>query len=123
MDNQLLDILACPRDHTELRTEGNHLCCAFGHKYPVVVGIPVFILAEKAQTIAVASASLKAAECAIGAPLYLDTLGLSGDEKRGIERDWTSVAKIDPAISYLIGATSGRAYVDLIGRLHHYPNS
>ena len=84
-------------------------------------GIPVFLLAEKEQTIGIATASLKAAESAIGSPLYVDTLGLSEEEKRGIERDWIAGGKVDPAISYLIGATSGWGYVNSIGRLESYP--
>jgi SAM-dependent methyltransferase len=86
-----------------------------------VSGVPVFLLAEKEQTIGIAAASLKAAESGIGGPLYVDTLGLSDAEKRGIERDWIAGSKIDPAISYLIGATSGVGYVNLIGRLESYP--
>jgi SAM-dependent methyltransferase len=121
MDSHLLSLLECPRDSLELRTEGGQLCCAAGHKYPVVKGVPVFLLGESEQTIGIASASLKAAESGIGAPLYVDTLGLSEDEKRGIERDWIAGGKLDPAISYLIGATSGLGYVDLIGRLDTYP--
>jgi uncharacterized protein YbaR (Trm112 family)/SAM-dependent methyltransferase len=121
VDSRLFDILACPRDHAKLRIEGSHLCCSTGHRYPVVDGIPVFLLAEWPQTIGIASASLHAAESGTGEPLYLETLGLSAEEKRGIEKDWTAAAEIDAAISYLIGATSGRAYVDLIGKLNSYP--
>ena len=121
MDSRLLNFIVCPRDHTELRIEGSHLYCAAGHNYPIVDGIPVFLLAEKDQTIGIASASLRAAETAVGGPLYIDTLGLSSDEKRGIEKDWTAGGKIDPAVSYLIGATSGWGYVNLIGKLGHYP--
>jgi SAM-dependent methyltransferase len=84
-------------------------------------GIPVFLLAEKQQTIGIAAGSLKAAESGIGGPLYVDTLGLSEAEKRGIERDWIAGGNIDPAISYLIAATSGWGYVNLIGRLKSYP--
>ena len=83
--------------------------------------MPVFLLAEKEQTIGIATASLKAAESATVSPLYIDTLGLSETEKRGIERDWIAGAKIDAAISYLIGATSGWGYVNLVGHLKDYP--
>ena len=121
IDIRLLNLLECPRDHSELHPKGRHLCCALGHKYPIVSGVPVFLLAEMEQTIGIAAASLKAAESAIGSPLYLDTLGLSEKEKRGIERDWIAGGKIDPAISYLIGATAGLGYVHLIGRLGSYP--
>ena len=79
------------------------------------------MLAEKEQTIEIAKESLKAAESRTGGPLYVDTLGLSEEQKREIERDWTLEKRIDPAISYLIGATSGLGYVGLIGRLESYP--
>jgi uncharacterized protein YbaR (Trm112 family) len=95
--SRLLSLLECPRDHSELLLESSHLCCARGHRYPIVSGVPVFLLPEKEQTIGIAAASLKAAESGIGGPLYLDTLGLSDAEKRGIERDWIAGSKIDPA--------------------------
>src|SRR5262249_3473011 len=121
VDSNLLRLLECPRDGFELRAEGRQLCCAAGHRYPVVKGVPVFLLGEKEQTIGIASASLKSAESGIGAPLFVDTLGLSQEEKWGVERDWIARGKLDPAISYLIGATSGLGYVNLIGRLDSYP--
>jgi SAM-dependent methyltransferase/uncharacterized protein YbaR (Trm112 family) len=122
MNDRLLSLLECPRDHSELRIEGSHLCCGLGHQYPIVNGIPVFLLAEKAQTIGIAVESLKAAENGIDSPLYINTLGITEDEKRGVERDWIAgERKIDPAISYLVGATSGWGYVNLIGQLREYP--
>jgi SAM-dependent methyltransferase/uncharacterized protein YbaR (Trm112 family) len=121
IDSRVLSLLECPRDHLELRAENSHLCCARGHMYPVVGGVPVLLLAEKEQTIELAAASLKAAENEVGSPLYVDTLGLSEEEKRGIERDWIARGKIDPAIAYLLGATSGLGYENLIGRLESYP--
>jgi uncharacterized protein YbaR (Trm112 family) len=75
IDARLLALLACPRDHGELRVEDGRLCCAHGHSYPVVDGVPVFLLAEREQTIGIATASLQAAESATGAPLYVDTIG------------------------------------------------
>jgi uncharacterized protein YbaR (Trm112 family)/SAM-dependent methyltransferase len=121
IDCRLLSLLACPQDHSELWIEGRHLCCATGHKYPIVDGIPVFLLSDKEQTIEIASASLKAADGATGGPLYLETLGVSEDKRRRIERDWLAGSEVDPAISYLIGATSGCGYVNLIGKLTRYP--
>lgn len=56
---------------------------------------------------------------ATGGPLYLKAIGLSDIGKAGIESDWADkgrVDRIDPAISYLIGATSGFGYANLIGR-------
>jgi SAM-dependent methyltransferase/uncharacterized protein YbaR (Trm112 family) len=122
LDARHLNLLACPRDHQELHADDGHLACAKGHRYPIVDGIPILLLAEKEQTIGVATASLQAAISRFGHPLYLDTLGISEDEKRGIERDWAEGRNsIDPAISHLVGATSGFGYVELIGRLNSYP--
>jgi hypothetical protein len=87
-----------------------------------VDGIPVFILAEKEQTIGVARASYDAAESGTGGPLYLNTIGLSDNEIAGIEQSWASpnqTDRVDPAISYLIGATCGLGYVKRIGRLNN----
>jgi SAM-dependent methyltransferase/uncharacterized protein YbaR (Trm112 family) len=121
IDSRLLALLECPRDHSAIQLKSGHLCCAHGHKYPIVSGVPVFILAEKEQTIRIAKESLNAAENRTGGPLYLNTLAISENEKRGIEHDWSAGGEIDPAISYLIGATSGLSYRHLIGRLKHYP--
>jgi len=54
IDVRFLRLLYCPRDHSELRCDGSNLCCAQGHIYPVVSGIPIFLLAEKEQTIGIA---------------------------------------------------------------------
>src|SRR5262245_23353496 len=94
IDIRLLNLLECPRDHLELHFANGHLCCAQGHVYPIVSGVPVFLLAEKEPTIGIATASLKAAESRIGSPLYVDTLGLAEPERSGIEQDWTSGKKI-----------------------------
>jgi SAM-dependent methyltransferase/uncharacterized protein YbaR (Trm112 family) len=121
VDARLLSLLACPRDRAELRLEGRHLCCPHGHKYPIVDGVPVLLLGEQQQTIDIAKASLGAAESGVGYPIYVDTLGLSAEERRGVERDWNAEAKIDAVISYLVGATSGWGYTELVGRLKSYP--
>jgi uncharacterized protein YbaR (Trm112 family) len=121
IDGHLLSLLECPRDHSELRVEGEQLCCTHGHRYPIVSGVPVFLLVEKEQTIGIAMESIKAAEAAAGAPLYLDTIGVSEEQKRGIARDWLAEGKVDAVISYLVGATSGWGYAKLVGRLEDYP--
>ena len=114
-----MKILECPRCHSSSRPT-----FLSGHSYPVVEGVPVFVLPEKEQTIDVALASYDAAANATGASLYLKTIGVSDIERAGIEADWAQKARvdrIDPAISYLIGATCGLGYVNLIGRLKSYP--
>lgn len=124
MDSRLLKVLECPRCHSELELSTGQLFCHLGHNYPIVGGVPVFILPEKGQTIDIALASYDAALKVIDGPLYLKTIGLSEAERAGIERNWAQDGRdggIDPAISYLIGATSGLGYTNLIGRLKSYP--
>lgn len=121
VDSDLLEILACPRDYSELRLEGEKLCCAGGHSYPIVSGIPVFLLVEKDQTIGISAASLRAAVAKDGDPLCLDTVAVSEKERRRIERDWNPESKVDAIVSYLVGATSGSGYANLIGKLTAYP--
>lgn len=100
------------------------LSCDWGHNYPIVDGVPVFVLPEKEQTIELALASYDAAVNGTGGPLYLKTIGLSDGQKADIEKYWAErgqTDRIDPTISYLIGATSGLGYVNLIGHLESYP--
>jgi len=94
------------------------------HTYPIVDGVPVFVLPEKEQTIGLALASYDAAANAKGGPLYLKTIGVSDIERAGIERDWAQgghIDRVDPAVSYLVGATCGLGYNNLIGQLNTYP--
>jgi ubiquinone/menaquinone biosynthesis C-methylase UbiE/uncharacterized protein YbaR (Trm112 family) len=119
----LLGILECPRHHTALSESESGLQCQKGCEFPIVGGIPVILLPEKDQTIGIASASFEAACARQGAPLYLNTLGLSDRERDGIKLLWSdhTEGSVDPVISYLVGATSGYGYVDMIGDLTSYP--
>ena len=60
-DTRLLSILCCPRDHSELHIEHEQLLCFYGHNYPIINGIPIFLLREKPQTIGIAISTLNAA--------------------------------------------------------------
>lgn len=119
-NERLLELLACPRDRSSLCFDQSRLRCECGHEYPIVDGVPIFLLSEKEQTIGVATESLNAVR-GTGDPLHIDTLGISDSEKRGAREDWSAHAEIDSVISYLIGATSGWAYKKLIGELANYP--
>jgi SAM-dependent methyltransferase len=95
-----------------------------GHEYPIVDGVPVFILPEKVQTIGIALASYEAAQNGRGSPLYLDTIGIPDDGRVRLARAWANKknrSHIDPAISHLVGATCGHGYNDAVGRLTAYP--
>ena len=127
IDNWYLENLACPRDHLPLAFSAGRLACSAGHAYPVVDGVPVMLLDGVPQTTWMAEASLRraweprAAESGT-AELYLDTLGIIDAERRGIVELAASASHpIDPVVSFLVGATSGYMYADLIGKLPGYP--
>jgi len=54
--------------------------------------------------------------------LYVESLGLTDEEKRGILRLAAERSDdIDPVVSFLVGATNGIAYKEQIGKLRDYP--
>ena len=70
---------------------------------------PSFGWPRRTQRLQFAAASLRAAESGSGGPLHVETLRVPDQLRRRVEREWTPDGKIDAAISYLVGATSGRA--------------
>ena len=47
VDKELLEILACPVDHSTVREEGDRLVCTeCRRRYPVRDGIPVMLIEE-----------------------------------------------------------------------------
>ena len=130
MKSVLLSSLACPRDRTSLHRESARaLVCDRGHEYPIVGGVPVLLLEEREQTIALAQESLAAARkwsaAGIDAPeseLFLESLGVSeGERAAAAKLALSENRQVDPVVSVLIGATNGHAYQHLIGNLREYP--
>lgn len=124
MDEWLVRNLVCPRDKKQLELVNGALVCASGHSYQVVDDIPVMLLDDVRQTIGVARASMKIASTpsSRGADTYfLDSLGISEDEKRALTEDAKHPSSIDPVVKFIVGATSGFLYKPLIGRLDTYP--
>jgi SAM-dependent methyltransferase/uncharacterized protein YbaR (Trm112 family) len=119
--------LVCPRDHGPLEATGSYLKCKDEHEYPIVDGVPVLLLHDKQQTIEIAEASLAAAaRVAKGMPsedpLFISTLGISEDEKKGILGETGQLpSSIDPVARFMIGATNGILYRRLIGKVTQYP--
>ena len=123
MDQWLVENLRCPRHQVELSLEGAALSCADGCRYPVLDGVPILLLPDARQTMGLAGASLASSrQVNEDGGLYLESLGISDEEKRGIvdlvER---GVTAIDPVVSYMVGATNGIAYKSLVGNLSDYP--
>lgn len=128
MDPWYEENVVCPVDHLPLQYLNGTLVSSAGREYPVVEGVPVMLVDEVEQTIGVASASLARAKGENdvvdhrASDLYLESLGISEAEKEGIihlasQKD----IKIDPVVAFIIGATSGYSYKQLIGNLNSYP--
>lgn len=122
LDPWYLEHLVCPRDQHPLHLAGAALACESGHRYPVVEGVPVMLVDEATHTIDVAPQSIaSAARGAEPDSLYLDTLSLSDEERRGIAELTRQGSRIDPVVAYLVAATNGLMYRHLIGSLDRYP--
>lgn len=118
--------LVCPRDGLGLTSERSFLFCPAGHQYPIVEGIPVLLLDEREQTIGIARDSLAAARKVAGGensidPYFTSTLGINDAERKGVIADaQKGNSPIDPVAKFMIGATNGILYRDLIGRIKEY---
>jgi len=125
MDTWYLENLACPRDYLTLDYRDGGLHCGNGHVYRVVDGVPVMLLDDVHQTLSVADESIKKAVSDVNGEsdgVYLETLGISEAEKHDVIRLASDpTRKIDPVVSYLVGATNGIAYKGLTGHLDEYP--
>ncbi len=124
-DSWFLEHLVCPADHGALRQAGGELECGHGHRFPVVDGVPVMLLPDLQATMAGGDQSLARAHGAPGDPrapeLYLESLGISEDEKAGVVEFARRGGSIDPVVAYLVAATNGLMYRHLIGSLNRYP--
>lgn len=119
----LLSLLACPRHGGPLHAVRDRLRCGRGCEFPVIDGVPVLLCEEIPATIGVARQSIAAAHGLGGDdPWYLATLGVSDAEREGI-RAWvaTGAGEIDPVVAFVVGATNGNAYRDVIGSLPRLP--
>lgn len=128
MNDELLGLLACPRDQSPLyRDDSQSLVCEAGHKFAIIDGVPVFLLDNEKPTMATATASLMrsqghAPDDRRAMELHLDSLGISEVEKDALEELWQSGhSEIDPVVQYLVAATCGIAYKGALGKLRDYP--
>jgi SAM-dependent methyltransferase/uncharacterized protein YbaR (Trm112 family) len=125
-NEKIVSILACPYDTLAVEVAGRVLRCPQGHTFPVVEGIPVMLRDDIGETIHMMSSSLRLARESVEGkardPWFLDTLGISEQEKLGVR---TALARgdgrIDPVVSYLVAHTNGILYRHLVGTLTEYP--
>ena len=124
LDEWLTLNLSCPRDGQELERINDELVCPAEHHFPVVDGIPVLLMGDIDPTLHVLTSSIAAArqQKRTDGHLFLETLGIDGDQRRAVLEDFLNDAsEIDPAINYLIAHTNGTLYKHLVGRLPAYP--
>lgn len=128
MESWYEENLICPIDYLPLKYVNGTLVSSAGKKYPVVDGVPVMLIDNIAQTMPLVTASLERAKnnrAVIDnrAPhLYLESLGMNEEQKKSmIQSANRNDLKIDPVVSYIIGATNGCAYKELIGKIESYP--
>ncbi len=98
LDQWLQQNLACPRDFKPLQIRSDTLICPEKHVYPIVQGVPVFLLKEVVPT-------QKRFWENLGQPHALDEPTLPNG--------------LDPFVQQAISATSGNLYRSL--RLRRYP--
>lgn len=103
---ELLNMLVCPRDKTELSYRGDHLVCAQNHAYAVIEGVPILLVSEAKQTHIEGDRALAIAESGDGSSLPRFEVGPN---------------EIDPFVKNSIGATNGGLYQHLVGSLTEYP--
>lgn len=106
LDNALLQLLVCPRDHQTLEERDQQLLCPSGHRYPIVEGIPILLLSETPQTHVEGTRSLQ--------------VGASPEPNPAPLPD-TASGEIDPFVQHIIAATNGLLYIQLVGKLTDYP--
>jgi SAM-dependent methyltransferase/uncharacterized protein YbaR (Trm112 family) len=125
----VVEQLVCPVDRTRLTVDGSFLKCEAGvHRYPVVQGIPVLLVPDVEQTLWVGRRSWELANEAagkptVGDPYFLETLGVSDEERATIRRtiDASNGSQVDPVVQQIVAATSGYLYVPLMGKMTEYP--
>ena len=123
MKHSLLSRLRCPLNGDALTHEGNGLVSTMGEYYPIIHGVPVLLTKTEDPTHWVLSASCDAARNGPDDIYYEDTVGIVPDELAELKERLNSglTDSVDPIVSFLVGATSGNMYRDLIGKLETIP--
>ena len=106
LDEELLQLIVCPRDKQDLHQESDWLLCPSGHRYRILDDIPILLVSEVEQTHYEGTRALAEAAdaCAPKLPENPDKPG-----------------EIDPFVKEVIGATNGSLYQHLVGNLTEYP--
>tara|TARA_X000001036_G_scaffold395472_1_gene396461 strand:- start:349 stop:1356 length:1008 start_codon:yes stop_codon:yes gene_type:complete len=106
MKEWLSKIISCPRCMKDLNIEKDKFICQAGCTYPIVDGIPIFILQDFDQT---HESGVK------------NTLKIISEFKNSDSENIRLVNDLHPYVQKNIGGTSGNLYSPLIGKLKSYP--
>ena len=125
MDPWYLQNLVCPIDKTTLEEVNGCLISKTGNKYNIIDGIPIMLVSSTEHTLRnVAIQTLNANDNIsknIISKFYIDTLGISEIEKTNLIKSFKIDNLIDDVVRFIIGATNGNLYKNLIGKLDIYP--
>jgi SAM-dependent methyltransferase/uncharacterized protein YbaR (Trm112 family) len=123
--SEIASLLVCPCHGLPLSLGGRVLRCPNGNAFPIVDGVPVLLRSDVAQTIGLASNSLREAWADVEGrnadPWFVDTLGISDEQKDGVRIAAARGDDVDPVVSHLVAATNGILYKHVVGRLDGYP--
>lgn len=119
----ILPSLRCPANGDELTRRGDVLISTAGREYPIVHGVPVLLLDTDDPTLWVVKASYEAARKSPEDPYQADTVAVLPHELPGLKERLRQAANepVDPVISFLMLATNGYLYGDLVGTLKEVP--
>ena len=122
---EIASLLVCPYEGLPLARDRRVLKCPNEHAFPIVEDVPVLLRRDVPHTISLASASLRHAWADIEGrnadPLFVETLGISDEQKTDLFIALSRHQDVDPVVSYLVAATNGILYKNVIGQLHDYP--
>jgi ubiquinone/menaquinone biosynthesis C-methylase UbiE len=119
----ILPNLRCPVNGDGLTRRGDMLISTAGREYPIVHGVPVLLSDTDDPTLWVVKASYEAARKNPDDPYQAETVAVLPHElpalKERLHR--ADQEKVDPVISFLMIATNGYLYGDLVGTLKEVP--
>ncbi len=119
------NLLRCPLTGSSLQRGEKWFESAEGKRYPIVHGLPVLLSPKKSYTLWVAGASIEAANTNPDNEFHEDTIGVSPQQlaelKVRLDKHRNQAEAVDPVISFLVAATSGYMYEDLIGTMTTIP--
>lgn len=111
MNEWLREHLVCPRDKSELQTNGNNLICPHDHVYPVVEDIPIMLVEEEEHIHNYITETLDT----------VDALNADGKKANAEPTATSGTDEVDKYVQHEIPLTCGNLYMGLRQKLTRYP--